>query len=88
MEIIVRILSLSEFCLLGELFQNNHHHAGDNANFARKWFEFDPTYLIMRGLNFVGIIKLKSLTPVPVEKSNNIPTIMPKKTPSYSKAEY
>ncbi len=45
--------------LMGELFQNNHHHAKDNANFARKWFEFDPTYVIMRAFNFVGIIRLK-----------------------------
>jgi stearoyl-CoA desaturase (delta-9 desaturase) len=45
--------------LMGELFQNNHHKEKDNANFARKWFEFDVTYIIMRGLNFIGIIKLK-----------------------------
>ena len=45
--------------LMGELFQNNHHHAKDDANFAKKWFEFDLTYLIMRGLNATGIIKLK-----------------------------
>jgi stearoyl-CoA desaturase (delta-9 desaturase) len=44
---------------MGELFQNNHHKQGDNANFARKWFEFDLTYLIMLLLNAVGIIKLK-----------------------------
>lgn len=45
--------------LMGELFQNNHHHAKDDANFAKRWFEFDLTYLIMRGLNLTGIIKLK-----------------------------
>ncbi len=44
--------------LMGELFQNNHHNQKDNANFARKWFEFDMTYIIMLGLNKVGIIKL------------------------------
>ncbi|MET0636577.1 MAG: fatty acid desaturase [Chitinophagaceae bacterium] len=44
--------------LMGELFQNNHHHDKDNANFARKWFEFDLTYIIMLGLNKVGVIKL------------------------------
>ncbi len=51
--------------LMGELFQNNHHYDKDNANFARKWFEFDTTYLIMRGLNKIGIIKL---IPVPVTR--------------------
>jgi stearoyl-CoA desaturase (delta-9 desaturase) len=48
--------------LMGELFQNNHHHAKDNANFARKWFEFDSTYFIMRILNKIKIIKLKPVT--------------------------
>ena len=49
--------------LMGELFQNNHHFKMDSANFARKWFEFDLTYLIMRGLHRVRIIRL-----IPVEK--------------------
>jgi len=51
--------------LMGELFQNNHHKAKHNANFARKWFEFDLTFLIMRGMHAVGIIKL---VPVPLQK--------------------
>lgn len=45
--------------LMGELFQNNHHKQKDNANFARKWFEFDLTFLIMRLLHAVHIIRLK-----------------------------
>jgi fatty-acid desaturase len=44
---------------MGELFQNNHHHAKDSANFAQKWFEIDMTYIIMRVLHTVRIIKLK-----------------------------
>lgn len=44
--------------LMGELFQNNHHHQKDNANFARKWFEFDLTFQLMRVLNSMGIIQL------------------------------
>jgi stearoyl-CoA desaturase (Delta-9 desaturase) len=51
--------------LMGELFQNNHHHQKDNANFARKWFEFDTTYLVMRVLNKMRIIQL---LPVPVQQ--------------------
>jgi len=46
--------------LMGELLQNNHHYAKYNANFARKWFEFDMTYLIMRGLHKIKIIRLKN----------------------------
>lgn len=49
--------------LMGELFQNNHHFAKDDANFAKKWFEFDLTYFIMRGLNRMRIIQL---VPAPV----------------------
>ncbi len=52
--------------LMGELFQNNHHHAKYDPNFAKKWFELDFTFLIMRGLNLIGIIKLK---PVPIPMS-------------------
>ena len=44
--------------LMGELFQNNHHHDKNNANFARKWFEFDLTYIIMLGLNKIRVIRL------------------------------
>lgn len=45
--------------LLGELFQNNHHKSANNPNFARRWFEFDPTYPVMRLLNALHIIKLR-----------------------------
>lgn len=44
--------------LMGELFQNNHHYAKNDANFAKKWFEFDLTFLIMRGFHALGIIKI------------------------------
>jgi stearoyl-CoA desaturase (delta-9 desaturase) len=45
--------------MLGELFQNNHHHAGSKPNFAAKWWEFDPVYPIMRLFHKIGIIKLQ-----------------------------
>ncbi len=50
--------------LMGELFQNNHHKAKDNANFARRWFEFDFTFFIMRGLHALRIIRLKPLAAI------------------------
>jgi len=53
--------------LMGELFQNNHHYDKADANFAKKWFEFDLTYQIMRVMNYVGIIHLIDVKqPVPV----------------------
>jgi stearoyl-CoA desaturase (delta-9 desaturase) len=47
--------------LMGELFQNNHHKDKDNANFARKWYEFDLTYVIMR-VHALRIIRLNRCT--------------------------
>lgn len=47
-----------DFLLGGELFQNNHHKYAGRANFAMKWFEFDPTYPVIRILSFCRIIKL------------------------------
>lgn len=43
--------------LLGELFQNNHHKNPTSANFAKKWYELDPTYVIMLLMDKVGIIR-------------------------------
>lgn len=54
--------------LMGELFQNNHHNAKDNANFARRWFEFDMTFMVMKVLHRLTIIKL---VPVPALINKN-----------------
>ncbi|RYD91203.1 MAG: acyl-CoA desaturase, partial [Sphingobacteriales bacterium] len=42
----------------GELFQNNHHKKPNSANFASKWYEFDPTYPVILVLNKLRIIRL------------------------------
>jgi len=47
-----------DFLLMGELMQNNHHKSPNSINFAKKWYEFDPTYPIIKVLHKVGIIKL------------------------------
>ena len=47
-----------DFLMLGELFQNNHHHAGARPNFAAKWWEIDPVYPIIKILDKMKIIKL------------------------------
>jgi stearoyl-CoA desaturase (delta-9 desaturase) len=47
-----------DFVTMGELFQNNHHHASRNANFARRWFEIDPSYQIMKLMVRTGLIQL------------------------------
>ncbi|MDQ0106311.1 stearoyl-CoA desaturase (delta-9 desaturase) [Chitinophaga terrae (ex Kim and Jung 2007)] len=59
--------------LLGELFQNNHHKFKDSPNFAKKWYELDPSYQVMKLMNFIGIIKLKPAvvaTATPMKKVN------------------
>ncbi len=47
-----------DFLLLGELFQNNHHKSPNSINFAKKWFEFDPTYPVIWVLNKMRIIRI------------------------------
>lgn len=47
-----------DFLMLGELFQNNHHHAGSRPNFAAKWWEVDPVYPVLRVFDKIGIIRL------------------------------
>jgi stearoyl-CoA desaturase (delta-9 desaturase) len=47
-----------DFLMLGELFQNNHHHAGARPNFAARWWEFDPVYPFIRLFDKIGMIKL------------------------------
>jgi len=50
-----------DFFMLGELFQNNHHKFPNSPNFAKKWYEFDPVYPIMKVLHWVRIIKLRKV---------------------------
>ena len=48
-----------DFLMLGELFQNNHHKKPNNVNFALKWFEFDPSYPIIKLMHHLHIIRLR-----------------------------
>ncbi|HEY4611874.1 MAG TPA: acyl-CoA desaturase [Bacteroidota bacterium] len=45
-----------DFVTMGELFQNNHHKFPNSINFARRLFEFDPTYPIVKLMSWIGII--------------------------------
>ena len=48
-----------DFLMLGELFQNNHHRHPNSPNFAKRWFEIDPVYPVMKALHWVRIIRLR-----------------------------
>lgn len=48
-----------DILLMGELMQNNHHKHPNSINFAKKWYEFDPTYPLILLLNKIGIIKVR-----------------------------
>ncbi|MBG6236893.1 stearoyl-CoA desaturase (delta-9 desaturase) [Pedobacter sp. CAN_A7] len=48
-----------DFLMMGELFQNNHHMRPNSPNFAAKWYEFDPTYPILKMMHWMRIIKIR-----------------------------
>lgn len=50
-----------DFLMMGELFQNNHHKSPNNVNFANRWFEFDPSYPIIKMMHYLRIIRLRKV---------------------------
>jgi stearoyl-CoA desaturase (delta-9 desaturase) len=50
-----------DFLMMGELFQNNHHKVPNDPNFAKKWYEVDPTWPLMRAMHALRIIRLRRL---------------------------
>ncbi|MCC5922069.1 MAG: acyl-CoA desaturase [Cyclobacteriaceae bacterium] len=52
-----------DFLMMGESYHNNHHKHGSRANFGGfRWHEIDPTYLIIKLLDRVGVIEIKNKT--------------------------
>ena len=47
-----------DLIMIGEGYHNNHHKFSSRANFGKRWFEIDMTYLGILMFNFLGIIKL------------------------------
>jgi len=47
-----------DFLMMGELYQNNHHKAPNNRNFAHRWFEIDLGFLLASLLQKFNIIQL------------------------------
>lgn len=60
-----------DFLMMGESYHNNHHKHGSRANFGGvRWHEIDPTYQVIKLLNFVGVIKIAKQKEVKLEKTN------------------
>ena len=58
-----------DFLMMGESYHNNHHKNGSRANFGGiRWHEIDPTYLVIRLLDKLGVIRLKDRVKQPTEK--------------------
>jgi stearoyl-CoA desaturase (Delta-9 desaturase) len=49
-----------DFLTMGELFQNNHHRYGSRPNFAVKWFEIDPAWILVKLFSKLGILEIRS----------------------------
>ncbi len=54
---------------MGEGWHNNHHTYMTSANQGFYWWEWDPTYYILKMLSWVGIVK--NLRKAPVEQLEN-----------------
>ena len=51
-----------DFLMRGEGYHNNHHKHSSRVNFGGEhWYEIDITYLIIRVLNKIGVIKLNPI---------------------------
>jgi stearoyl-CoA desaturase (Delta-9 desaturase) len=49
-----------DFLFWGEAYHNNHHKHPGRANNANRWFELDSAYVVMRLLDKLKIIRLKT----------------------------
>ncbi|MFZ6744076.1 DesA family fatty acid desaturase [Undibacterium sp. JH2W] len=49
----------------GEELHNNHHTFGTSAKLSSKWYEFDIGWMYIRGMEIVGLAKVKKVAPEP-----------------------
>jgi len=57
-----------DFLMMGESYHNNHHKYGSRPNFGGiRWHEIDPSYQVIRLLDFIGVIDVKRRKEVSLE---------------------
>ena len=49
----------------GEELHNNHHAYPTSARFSNRWYEFDLGWAYIRGLEALGLAKVKHISPTP-----------------------
>ncbi|MGD9739054.1 MAG: acyl-CoA desaturase [Bauldia sp.] len=59
---------LAFFCM-GEGWHNNHHAFQSSVRQGFRWWEWDPTYYVLKGLSFVGIVWDLKMPPEAVLKN-------------------
>ena len=47
-----------DLLMMGEAYHNNHHKNPSATNFGFRWHELDPTYQVIRLLNWMKIIRI------------------------------
>jgi stearoyl-CoA desaturase (delta-9 desaturase) len=52
--------TLVAWLVMGEGFQNNHHHSPSSARFSVKWWEIDTGYYLCCVAKWFGLLKLNS----------------------------
>ena len=57
---------------MGEGWHNNHHHYPASARQGFFWWEFDPTYYVLRALSLIGIVHDLKKPPVTVKRSARV----------------
>jgi stearoyl-CoA desaturase (delta-9 desaturase) len=58
-----------DFLMMGESYHNNHHKYGSRPNFGGiRWHEIDPTYQVIRLLDWIGVIDVKRRKEVSLEE--------------------
>ena len=60
----------------GEELHNNHHTYATSAKLSSKWYEFDIGWAYIRGLEMLGLAKVKKVAPKPVfEQGKLVPDL-------------